>query len=170
MQQLQHQNSTLEDTSRQAAPAATARSFLSGIIQHYLPARTAWLDAIKEDKETSMIKDEIENPQTVAKQNLNKTHFYYRQPIRDGANTIEDEMLFMKEKADITGNYIKLQIVPRKLRNAIFIAFHSNPIGGHLDTYHTFHRIRLRYFWPQMHRYVKHAIYQCQGCRIARPR
>ncbi len=30
----------------------------------------------------------------------------------------------------------------------IFVAFHSNAIGGHLNAYRTLHRIRLRYYWP----------------------
>ena len=73
----------------------------------------------------------------------------------------------MKERLSTQGNYTKLQIVPTHLQNIIFIAFHSNPLGGHLSKYHTFHKIRLRYIWPCMFKYIDKMIYMCPGCILS---
>jgi len=50
---------------------------------------------------------------------------------------------------------IHLQLVPAEFCNIIFVAFHSNAIGGCLNAYRTLHRIRLRYYWPGMYSYIK---------------
>jgi hypothetical protein len=46
------------------------------------------------------------------------------------------------------------QIVPVDLQNILFAAFHTNPIGGHFNTYKTMHRICLCYYWPEMLSYI----------------
>jgi hypothetical protein len=53
--------------------------------------------------------------------------------------------------------------------NIVFIAFHTNAIGGHLNTYRTFHRLRLRFYWPGMYSYVKRMCQACPGCALANP-
>jgi hypothetical protein len=53
--------------------------------------------------------------------------------------------------------------------NIIFIAFHSNAIGGHFNAYHTLHRIRLRYYWPGMYSYITGMCNACPGCALANP-
>ena len=50
----------------------------------------------------------------------------------------------MKEIFDNDVKYITLRIVKSSLTNIIFAAFHANPIGGHLNVYHTYHRIHQR--------------------------
>ena len=62
-----------------------------------------------------------------------------------------------------------LTLVPRKLYNILFIAFHTNPIGGHLNAYRTLHRLRLRYYWPGMYAYVKRMCHACPGCALSNP-
>ena len=47
----------------------------------------------------------------------------------------------MKEIFENYVKYINLRIVPSSLTNLIFVAFHANPIGGHLILYRTYHRI-----------------------------
>jgi len=65
-------------------------------------------------------------------------------------------MLIYREPIRWSASYTCLQIVPTKsLLKIVFIAFHSNPIGGHFNAYCTLHRIRLRYFWPEMFSYIK---------------
>ncbi len=51
--------------------------------------------------------------------------------------------------------------------NIIFVVFHSNPIGGHLNACHTLHCIRLRYYWPGMYSYIKQLCAACPGCTLA---
>ncbi len=54
-------------------------------------------------------------------------------------------------------------------KNILFVAFHSNPIGRHLNAYRTFHRLRLRYYWPGMYTYVKKMCSACPGCALLNP-
>jgi hypothetical protein len=42
-------------------------------------------------------------------------------------------------------SYTHLQLVPSEFYNIIFIAFHSNAIGGRFNTYRTLHHICLRF-------------------------
>ncbi|KAL3795327.1 hypothetical protein HJC23_009500 [Cyclotella cryptica] len=53
------------------------------------------------------------------------------------------------------------------LRNIVFIAFHSNPIGGHFNAYISFSRIRLRFFWPTMYHYFTDLVHKCAVCRLS---
>ena len=57
--------------------------------------------------------------------------------------------------------------MPVKLRSIIFVAFHSNPIGGHFNVYRTLYRIRLRFHWPRMYTYITKMCTQCPGCALA---
>jgi hypothetical protein len=70
---------------------------------------------------------------------------------------------------DDCASYTRLQIVPAELRDILFVAFHSNPIGGHLDTARTLHRLRLRYHWPEMYSYIKRMCHACPGCALSNP-
>ena len=60
-----------------------------------------------------------------------------------------------------------LRIVPTSMRNIMFVAFHANPIGSHLNAYRTYHRIRQRYFWPGMFQYIKKMCNACPGCSLS---
>mgnify|MGYP006187703309 FL=1 len=64
---------------------------------------------------------------------------------------------------------MRLTLVPRELYNILFIAFHANPIGGHLNAYRMLHRLRLRYYWPGMYAYVKRMCHACPGCALSNP-
>jgi len=50
-------------------------------------------------------------------------------------------MLILHEPIVGTSLFTRLQLVPSELMNIIFIAFHTNPIGDHLNAYQTFHRL-----------------------------
>ena len=78
-------------------------------------------------------------------------------------------MLIYQEPIRGSSSYTRLQIVPRPLLNIIFVAFHSNPLGGHLNAYRTLHRLRLRYFWPEMYSYIKRMCNACPGCALSNP-
>jgi len=82
---------------------------------------------------------------------------------------IEDNMLIYREPIRGSASYTRLQIVPKSLLNIVFVAFHSNPIGGHSNAYRTLHRIRLRYFWPEMYSYIKKMCHACPGCALSNP-
>jgi hypothetical protein len=79
----------------------------------------------------------------------------YPQPLQQSHIMIEGEMLIFWKLICGSTSYKRLQIVPAEPRDILFIAFHSNPIGGHLDTACTLHRLWLRYQWPEMYSYIK---------------
>jgi hypothetical protein len=64
---------------------------------------------------------------------------------------IEDKMLIFRKPIQGSTSHTRLQIVPKGLHDIVFIAFHSNPIGGHLNAYRTLHQLRLCYHWPEMY-------------------
>ena len=78
-------------------------------------------------------------------------------------------MIIFREPIDGSSSLKRLQLVPVGLHNIIFIAFHSNPIGGHLNQYRTLHRIRLRFYFPNMFTFVKRMCNACPGCTLSNP-
>jgi hypothetical protein len=78
-------------------------------------------------------------------------------------------MLFLHKPINGTSSFTRLQLVPSELKNIIVIEFHTNPIGGHLNAYRTFHRLHLRFYWPGMYFYVKCMCQACPGCALANP-
>ena len=71
-------------------------------------------------------------------------YYVYRQPARQGNFSIKDGILFMKEIFENDVKYVNLLILPYSLTNTIFVAFHANTIGRHLNVYRTYHRIYQR--------------------------
>jgi hypothetical protein len=57
---------------------------------------------------------------------------------------MENGMLFYKEPIRGGLSYTCLQLVPQEFYNILFIAFHSNRIGGHVNAYRTLHHLRLQ--------------------------
>ncbi len=76
-------------------------------------------------------------------------------------------MLIFWEPISGSSSYTHLTLVPSELYNILFVAFHANPIGGHLNAYQTLHRLRLRYYWPGMYAYVKRMCLACLGCALS---
>ena len=148
------------------APAATAFNVLQGIITLKLPTKTQWIKAYASDSSCTAIINMIKNPGLINKHNLATVHYRFRQPLRDQAIIIENDFLILKERID-ENSFVKLRIVPEALWNIIFLAFHANPIGGHFSVYYTFHRIRLRFFWPKMYNYIKTLCRMCAACGLA---
>jgi hypothetical protein len=74
-------------------------------------------------------------------------------------------MLILGELICGSMSYTCLQIVPEELRNILFVAFHSNPIGGRLNAYCTLHRLRMRYHWPEMYLALNRCVTLALGAR-----
>ncbi len=68
---------------------------------------------------------------------------------------LEDGLLIYRDPICGGSSYTRLQLVPAALYNIIFISFHLNAIGGHLNVFHALHHIRLRYYWPGMFSNIK---------------
>ncbi len=61
----------------------------------------------------------------------------------------------------------RLQIVPKELRNILFVAFHLNPVGSHLNACRTLHCLCLQYHWPEMFSNIKHMCQAFPGCALS---
>ena len=96
---------------------------------------------------TNLLLEIVANPALGDDQNyIQNMHYIYRQPARQVYFSIKDGILFMKEIFENDVNSVDLRIVPSSLTNIIFVAFHANQIGVHLNVYRTYHRICQRYF------------------------
>ena len=60
--------------------------------------------------------------------------------------------------------YIRLIIVPVSLRRRLFKHYHSGPSGGHMGTYKTLFRLRMRFFWPHMREDINLWVSKCVHC------
>jgi hypothetical protein len=78
-------------------------------------------------------------------------------------------MLILQEPICGSRSYTRLQLIPRELHNILFIAFHTNAIGGHLNAYRTLHRLRLHFYWPGMWGYIKRMCLACPDCAFSNP-
>ncbi len=78
-------------------------------------------------------------------------------------------MLILNEPICGGTSYTHFQLVPQDLHNILFIAFHTNAIGGHLSMYQMLHRLRLHFYWPGMYAYVKRMYQACPGCTPSNP-
>jgi hypothetical protein len=82
---------------------------------------------------------------------------------------LEDGLLIYRKPIAGSESYARLQLVPAKYRNIIFVAFHTNTIGGHLNALRTFHHIWLHFYWPGMYAYITRMCSACPGCALANP-
>jgi len=164
---IRAENFELLDPSQHCAPAAPAiiPAYVSGAIGSTLPDNDIWRKSLLADPMTASLIEIASNPSLAEeKTRIDRLHSIYRMPARRGHFTVENGILYMREHLAGDTKFVRLQIVPSSLCNAIFIAFHANPIGGHLNAFRTFHRIRQRFFWPGMYQYVKRLIASCPGC------
>ena len=139
-------------------------TILNGTTSIPLPSQDDWSLAYKSDKECTTIIQMIKNQSLITKENLEKVHYTYRQPIRNSEIKWENERLYLLEGSRNSGRVVRTIIVPNQLYKHVFSAFHTNPMGGHFSAYQTFHRIRLRFHWPKMYRMIQKWIQTCAGC------
>jgi hypothetical protein len=117
----------------------------------------------------STIRDLITNPFKINNMTLNMVNYNYRATLCQSLLVIMDDMLIFREPVCGGSSYTRLQLVPAEFYNIIFVAFHSNAIGGHLNAYRTLHHICQRYYWPGMYSNIKQMCNACPGCALANP-
>ncbi len=109
------------------------------------------------------------NPSKICKETIKSVHYSYRQPLHQSLIVIEDDMLIFCEPIRGSTSYTCLLLVPKGLRDIVIIAFHSNPIGGNLNAYHTLHCLCLCYHWPEIYFFIKWLCNACPGCALSNP-
>ncbi len=145
---LRDSNSKMFSPNQFAAPAATIQTMVNGAICTRLPSRERWLQAYQNDVELSAVCELVLNPSLICNQSLLKVNHNNRRPLRQSLISVKDDMLILKEPIGGTSSYTRLQLVPQELFNVLFVAFHTNAMGGHLNAYWTLHRLRLWFYWP----------------------
>jgi hypothetical protein len=152
-----------------AARAATIQTLVSGAICTHLPSTERLVQAYANDSKLCAVRERALNPSLITTQTLSKVNHNFRGPLRQSLISVEDDMLIFQEPPRGSNSFTRLTMVLRELYNIMFIAFHMNPIGGHLNAYRTLHRLRLRYYWPGMYTYVKRMCHSCPGCALSNP-
>jgi hypothetical protein len=110
------------------------------------------------------------NPTLISNKQLLEVNHNYRRPLSQSQILIEDNMLILNEPICSSISYTHLQLVPQQeLHNILFIAFHTNAIGGHLNVSWMLHCLRLHFYWPGMFVYVQHMCQACPGCALSNP-
>jgi hypothetical protein len=168
---LSIRNSTTEifEPNQFAAPAATIQAFLGGTVSVTLPSRAHWIQAYDSDKDLKGIWEIVANPSTLSNDSLCEINYNYHSALRKLLIVLEDGILIYREPIVGKGSYTRLQLVPKEFYNVLFVAFHSNPVGGHLNAYRTLHCLRLHFYWPGMYSYIKQMCSACPGCALANP-
>ncbi len=162
-------NCKIFSPNKWAAPAASIQSFMNRAIVTRLPSHSCWVEAYANNLACLTIQDLALNPGKNCKAILLGVHYAYCQPLHQSHIMIKDKMLILREPIHGSTSYTHLQIVPTELRNILFIAFHSNPIGGHLNAYCTLHHLRMQFHWPEMYSYIKRMCHACPGCALLNP-
>ncbi len=145
---LSIRNSTLEifELNQFAAPAATIQAFLGGAVGTTLPSRARWIQAYDSDKDLRLIRNIIANPSLLSNKSLREINYNYHSALRKSLIVLEDGILIYREPIAGDRSYTRLQLIPQEFYNILFAAFHSNPVGGHLNAYCTLHCLRLRFY------------------------
>jgi len=162
-------NSKVFSPDQFAAPAATIQTLVNSAVCTILPSQEQWLHAYNNDVELCAVQELVLNPLTINNKVLAEVNHNYCGPLSQSNILVENDMLIMREPIAGTLPYTRLQLVPRELRNILFVAFHTNPMGGHLNAYRTLHCLRLRFYWPGMYAYIKRMCQACPGCALANP-
>ena len=101
-----------------------------------MPLHLRWTQAYNSGTDMVTIKRLVLNPSLISNATLADVNYNYKILLRKSYICIEDNMLIFKEPFIGSTLFTCLQIVPKELYNIIFIAFHVNPIGGHLNALH----------------------------------
>jgi hypothetical protein len=152
-----------------AVPVATIYTLVNGTICTCLPSREQWLCAHDKDVELCVVRELALKPSQISNRRLLEVNHNYRGPLCLSQILVEDGMIILRKSICSTTSYVHLLLVSWEMYNVLFIAFHTNAIGGHLNVYRTLHWLRLRFYWPAMYAYVKRMCAACPGCVLANP-
>jgi hypothetical protein len=131
-----------------------------------MPSEKDWRDATKEDPNTNYIYETLDNGNRLNYGRLENKRYY--KEWTDGKLEAEAGMLYQWEEPKATRiRQLQKKVVPAKLRQTIFVAFHATPIAGHVGLYKTYWRIVAQFWWPGIYTYVRRMTTQCGHCSVA---
>ncbi len=139
---LHNSNSKVFLPNQFAVPAATIKTLISSAICTRLPSRECWVQVYANNSKLCAVRELALNQLLISTQALSKVNHNFCRPLRQSLISVEDNMLILWEPISSSDSYMRLTLVPRELYNIVFIAFHTNPTGGHLNAYRTLHQLR----------------------------
>ena len=107
LEKIRTESFEIVEPRRLAAPAAIAQVpiFTNGAVGSRIPDSATWAKALKEDPMTNLLLDIVANPALAdTENNLRPLHHIYRQPARQGAFSVCNGILYMKEIFQMTPN------------------------------------------------------------------
>ena len=132
---LQDTNSKVFSPDQFAAPAVTIQTLVNGAVCTGLSLREQWLLAYNNEVELCAVRELVLNPSMISNRALAEVNHNYCGPLRQSLFSVENDMLILKEPIAGKLSYTCLKFVPREMTNILFVAFHTNAMGGHLNAY-----------------------------------
>jgi hypothetical protein len=168
---IRNANCLIFSPNQYPVPAACTQAFLNGAVRIKLPDKDQWIEAYSCNPIMQSILGFVKQPGTISNKALEASgiNYNYRATLCHSRIVLEGGILIYCKPLAGFSSYACLQLVPAVFYNIIFIAFHTNPIGGHFNTYHTLHCMRLWFYWPGMFKYIKRMCRACPGCTLANP-
>jgi hypothetical protein len=168
---IRNSNCKIFSANQFAALVACAQAYLNGAVNVRLPRHDQWIAAYSRNDEMQAILRFVQNPGTIANAALvaSGINFNFHNALWKLHITLKNGILIYRKPIVGSKSYARLQLVPSKFHNILFIAFHSNPIGGHFSIYHTLHRLRLHFYWPVMYKFIARMCDACPGCTLSNP-
>lgn len=164
-----HLNPDMCHTQSIPSPAYLVSTFLNRTIVTWLPGHNRWVKETTNDDKLAQILAVVQNPLMLTKDNLLDVNYNYHHTLHHSLISLEDNILIYDEPLLGGDSYTHLCLVPQTLHNIVFVAFHSNPIGGHFNAARTFHRLCLHFYWPHMYKYIEDMCRTCPGCALSNP-
>eukprot|EP00957_Ditylum_brightwellii_P182450 13898781-Ditylum_brightwellii.AAC.1 len=161
-----HDTRKLTDHKERFNIDLSTMAIFNGMISIELPSNKDYKNAYTNDNECQWLIKMATDPSKISNRHLNKVHHTYRQSLQEGNVIYEQKKLYLLEPVARTTSKVKLLIVPKDLRIHVFVSYHVNPLGGHFGLYHTFHKIKLCYCWPNMYKEIKYHITLCVACTL----
>jgi hypothetical protein len=163
--QIRNSNCEIFSPNQFAAPAACAQAYLNGAVNVCLPCHNQWIATYSRNDKMGAILGFVQHPGTITNAALvvSGINFNFFNALRQSHIALETGILIYCEPIVGSKSYARLQLVPSEFHNILFVAFYSNPIGGHFSVYHTPHRLWLRYYWPGMYKFIARMCNACPG-------
>jgi hypothetical protein len=113
----------------------------------------------------------VQNPGTISNKGLEdaKLNTNFCTALHQSLLMMEDGFLIYCKPIAGSDSYACLVVVHTQLQNIVFIPFHSNPVGGHLNATRTFHCICLCFYWSNMYTYITKMCHSCLGWALSTP-
>jgi hypothetical protein len=117
------------------------------------------------DNDINLIISALADGSTVAKKDLSEKR-YFTEWKKGNFDTENGILFFHEEGRRATVRQLRLRVVPKELRMAIFSACHSSPMAGHSSVKRTLFRIEARFWWPGRWKDVTELVTSCAHCRM----